>query len=85
MDTLRIVCETRIYKEYRGYICTTLNLHVSQARLQRDPTEVTLDFPLHTFQHCKLTTSTFIPALFWPHPIFYPLTISRRFYLLAVN
>jgi len=75
---LGTVCEARISNKFRGYICTTLDLHVSQAPLQRDRTEVTLDFPLHTFQHCKFTISIFIPKLFWTHPIFYPLTVSRR-------
>jgi len=80
---MRNVCETRIYNKCRGYIRTTLDLHVSQAPLQRDRTVVTLEFPLHTFQHCKLTISIFIPTLFWLHPIFYVLTVSRRFNLLG--
>jgi len=62
-----------------------MDLHVSQGPLQCDRTEVTLDFPLHTFQLCKLKISIFIPTLFGPHPILYPLTNSRRLYLLEVK
>jgi hypothetical protein len=54
-----------------------LDLHVSQAPLYRDRTDVTSDFPLRTFQHGKLTIPIFIPTLFWPHPIVYPLTFTK--------
>ena len=60
-----------------------LNLHVPQAPLYRDCTKLTSDFPLHAFQHGTLTISSFIPTLFWPHPVVYLLSVSRRLYLLG--
>lgn len=62
-----------------------LDLHVPQTSFYRDRIKVTSDFPLHTFQHCKLTISIFIPTLSWPHPIVYPLTVSQRLYFLGVK
>jgi len=58
---------------------------LDRTEVTSDRTEVTLDFPLHAFEHCKLTISIFIPTLFCPHPIFHPLTSSRRIYLLRVK
>lgn len=82
------ICKWNCWELYAKQVSLT-NARVGpscpQAPVYRDRTKVTSHFHLHTFRYCKLTVSIFIPTLFWPHPIVYPLTDSRRLYFLGVK